>query len=108
MTERKLAVKWSGEPPTEAGLYWYTLKFNGSVNTLRVARVEIVDVDFPNWGLKKGDVVCVAGEGKFHKVEGMHRRWAGGLPEPEPMPSHCLACFKEHAEGILCEEARAR
>ncbi len=73
------APVWTKDPPTEPGIYWYSLRTTDEAGegVLRFCRVTFhqgnLIVDSKNYDADE-----------FNKVEHLQRWWAGYLPEPIP------------------------
>ena len=77
-----MRLKWTTEPPTEPGWYWWReYPEPGALHMVKVARR-------PPYGrmvilLSATEVRPVSGRQAYEMQRGMHAQFAGPIPEPE-------------------------
>lgn len=72
---------WTTEPPTQAGLYWYSFFFDGKWQAPTEKRLSV-------FGGELCEEVCGTDGGEYEPIKyflsGKNSRWLGPLPAPEP------------------------
>ena len=69
-----MMLKWTSEPPTEPGYYWY--EDSSGIGIVKIERYRIPGDILRLWAWFAGNEVEVL-------MDELHGRWAGPIPEPE-------------------------